>query len=283
MHGDQVFHFADAVTAGALAFTDAAEVEPQGSGARVPGGADQGGHHLVIHGAAELGVRVADDGDHGRALRFPFKHRFQGAFQDPPGPAGHDSWFPPDTISGPLFLARQLGLCCNVLAKEYDMDMLTTHLLSFLVGLVAGAGVLYWLLPARRQGSQLIRERDEARNALNHYRDQVDRHFLETADLVNDLTQSYRAVHQHSVPGRPRSVQRGGPPQGGGEEPGRGVRAGYAGLATAGLCPKAQGTLSEDFGLGKKKGRWALQPSGPGRGRARRGGGAATGLRGCGQ
>ena len=77
------------------------------------------------------------------------------------------------------------------------MDMLTTHLLSFLAGLVAGAGVLYWLLPARRQGSQLIRERDEARNALNHYRDQVDRHFLETADLVNDLTQSYRAVHQH--------------------------------------------------------------------------------------
>ena len=59
------------------------------------------------------------------------------------------------------------------------MDMLTTHLLSFLAGLVAGAGVLYWLLPARRQGSQLIRERDEARNALNHYRDQVDRHFLE--------------------------------------------------------------------------------------------------------
>ncbi len=77
------------------------------------------------------------------------------------------------------------------------MDMLTTHLLSFLVGLVAGAGVLYWLMPARRQGSQLIRERDEARNALNHYRDRVDRHFLETADLVNDLTQSYRAVHQH--------------------------------------------------------------------------------------
>ena len=51
------------------------------------------------------------------------------------------------------------------------MDMLTTHLLSFLAGLVAGAGVLYWLMPARRQGSQLIRERDEARNALNHYRD----------------------------------------------------------------------------------------------------------------
>ena len=81
VHGDQVFHFADAVAVGALAFADATEVEAQGGGARVPGGADQGGHHLVIHGAAELGMRVADDGDHGRVLRFPFEHRFQGAFR----------------------------------------------------------------------------------------------------------------------------------------------------------------------------------------------------------
>src|SRR5699024_10956259 len=87
--------------------------------------------------------------------------------------------------------------CCNTASKEYDMDMLTTHLLAFLAGLVAGAGLLYWLMPARRQASGLIRERDEAHNKLNHYRDEVDHHFLETAELVNDLTQSYRAVHQH--------------------------------------------------------------------------------------
>ncbi|HCE41483.1 MAG TPA: DUF1043 domain-containing protein, partial [Alcanivorax sp.] len=53
------------------------------------------------------------------------------------------------------------------------MDTLTTHLLTFLAGLILGAGLLYWLMPARRQGSRLIRERDEARNALNQYRDRV--------------------------------------------------------------------------------------------------------------
>ncbi|MCK2169504.1 YhcB family protein, partial [Thalassospira xiamenensis] len=71
------------------------------------------------------------------------------------------------------------------------MDMLTTNLISFAVGLVLGAGLLYWLLPARRQSSRVLRDRDDARQALNHYRDQVDHHFLRTAELVNELTNAY--------------------------------------------------------------------------------------------
>ena len=77
------------------------------------------------------------------------------------------------------------------------MDMLTTGVLCFAAGVVVGAGLLFWLLPARRQAGQLIRDRDEARQALNHYRDKVDDHFLQTADLVNDMTQAYRSVHEH--------------------------------------------------------------------------------------
>ena len=47
------------------------------------------------------------------------------------------------------------------------MDMLTTH--PSLPRRPVAACCFVLAAAARRQGSQLIRERDEARNALNHY------------------------------------------------------------------------------------------------------------------
>ena len=115
------------------------------------------------------------------------------------------------------------------------MDMLTTHLLSFLAGLVAGAGVLYWLLPARRQGSQLIRERDEARNALNHYHLSQGAHGLcSEAGRRKAAAKNLDAAFEPDTPA---------------SQP-----LDYA--------PKAQGTLSEDFGLGKKKADGPYSPVG---------------------
>lgn len=132
------------------------------------------------------------------------------------------------------------------------MDTLTTHLLTFLAGLIAGAGLLYWLMPARRQASQVIRERDDARNALNHYRDQVDRHFLETADLINELTHSYRTVHQHLSRGAHDLCSETGRKKAAAKS----LDATYEPEAPLSqpldYAPKAQGTLSEDFGLQKK-------------------------------
>lgn len=132
------------------------------------------------------------------------------------------------------------------------MDMLTTHLIAFVAGLIIGAGLLYFFLPARRQSSEIIRERDQARDALNQYRSQVDHHFLETAELVNDMTQAYRAVHQRLSEGARELCS----------EAGR-KRAVAKNLDTAGdkelplsppldYAPSAKGTLSEDFGLRKK-------------------------------
>ncbi len=138
------------------------------------------------------------------------------------------------------------------------MDMLTTGVLCFAAGVVTGAGLLFWLLPARRQAGQLIRDRDEARQALNHYRDKVDDHFLQAADLVNDMTQAYRSVHEHlskgvqvlcSEVGRKRAVAKSldSAPGNDNSEP-----------MTPPLdyAPSAKGTLSEDFGLQQK-------PTGP--------------------
>lgn len=90
------------------------------------------------------------------------------------------------------------------------MDMLTTGVLSFAAGVIVGAGLLFWLLPARRQAGQLIRDRDEARQALEHYRSQVDDHFLHTAELVNDMTQAYRTVHEHLSKGAQALCSEGG-------------------------------------------------------------------------
>ena len=138
------------------------------------------------------------------------------------------------------------------------MDMLTTGVLCFAAGVVVGAGLLFWLLPARRQAGQLIRDRDEARQALNHYRDKVDDHFLQPADLVNDMTQAYRSVHEHlskgaqvlcSEVGRKRAVAKSldSAPDKENSEP-MAPPLDYA--------PSAKGTLSEDFGLQQK-------PTGP--------------------
>ncbi|MCV6588239.1 MAG: YhcB family protein [Marinobacterium sp.] len=43
----------------------------------------------------------------------------------------------------------------------------------------------------------LQKELEAANNELNSYRDQVNGHFARTAELVNNLTESYREVHQH--------------------------------------------------------------------------------------
>ena len=134
------------------------------------------------------------------------------------------------------------------------MDMLTTGVLSFAAGVIVGAGLLFWLLPARRQAGQLIRDRDEARQALEHYRSQVDDHFLHTAELVNDMTQAYRTVHEHLSKGAQALCSEGGR-----------KRAAAKSLDSApnrdntdpinpplDYAPSAQGTLAEDFGLRRK-------------------------------
>ena len=93
---------------------------------------------------------------------------------------------------------------------------------------------------------------------MRQYRDKVEDHFLQTADLVNDMTQAYRSVHEHlskgaqvlcSEVGRKRAVAKSldSAPDKENSEP-MAPPLDYA--------PSAKGTLSEDFGLQQK-------PTGP--------------------
>src|SRR5690625_6384905 len=63
-------------------------------------------------------------------------------------------------------------------------------------GFICGTALVYLLLPARRHSKDLKKERDQALAALKQHQEKVDRHFLRTAELVNQLTVSYRAVHE---------------------------------------------------------------------------------------
>ncbi|MEE3322175.1 MAG: YhcB family protein [Pseudomonadota bacterium] len=143
------------------------------------------------------------------------------------------------------------------------MDMLTTGVLSFAAGVIVGAGLLFWLLPARRQAGQLIRDRDEARQALNHYREQVDDHFLHTAELVNDMTQAYRTVHEHLSRGAQALCSEGGRKRAVAKSLDSASNRENSNPVSPPLdyAPSAKGgTLAEDFGLRNNKAEGPFEP-----------------------
>jgi uncharacterized membrane-anchored protein YhcB (DUF1043 family) len=164
---------------------------------------------------------------------------------------------------GPAHAAvLQYGLSPGI--QESVMNWLNA-LAIFAVGVVSGALLLYLLLPARRQYGRLMRERDEARKALNDYRRQVDHHFVRTAELVNQMTESYRQVHEHLSSGARDLCSEAGrrlasdasldalsaEDTASAETPETGPPLDYA--------PSARGTLSEDYGL-EKKGATPFEP-----------------------
>lgn len=125
----------------------------------------------------------------------------------------------------------------------------------FVAGALVGALVLYFLLPARRQYGRLMRERNEAQKDLAQYRAEVDQHFVQTAELVNRLTDSYRQVHEHLSHGARDLCSESGRRMAADaslnalpddeslyeDSPGRGQPLDYA--------PSASGTLAEGYGL----------------------------------
>lgn len=135
---------------------------------------------------------------------------------------------------------------------------------ALVVGLVAGS-VLNRQLGS--SGAGLLRSReaqrqlDAMRQEQQHYRDQVTGHFQRTAELVNELTANYRAVHNHLAQGA-RDLC----PEGGGSMPHLpepAVQGGPRGSSMAGsplepprdYAPKGHsdiGALDEAYGLDKK-------------------------------
>lgn len=124
--------------------------------------------------------------------------------------------------------------------------------LVFLLGGVAGAACIWLLMPARRQHRQLQRERDEARQALQRYREEVDQHFLRTADSISQLTSAYQAVHEQLADGARKLCTEQGRRLALARSldllPGSDEQVGEEVRAPLDYAPSHKGTLAEDYG-----------------------------------
>lgn len=132
------------------------------------------------------------------------------------------------------------------------MEMLSSILLTFVAGAVIGAASAWLLLPARRNQRQLERERDEARQALARYREEVDQHFLKTADTVSQLTLAYKAVHEQLADGARKLCSEQGRRLALARSldllPGTEEQVGEEVRAPLDYAPSHQGTLAENYG-----------------------------------
>lgn len=73
------------------------------------------------------------------------------------------------------------------------------------IGLAIGAAVAYVLTRSdsklQQRNEELKKQLEEAGQDLATYKQEVANHFMKTADLVNNMTDSYRSVHEHLAQG----------------------------------------------------------------------------------
>jgi uncharacterized membrane-anchored protein YhcB (DUF1043 family) len=74
-------------------------------------------------------------------------------------------------------------------------------MLSFLLGTVIGCIVTYTVVARNNRTHQLQMELNELTDDFRDYRDQVTHHFMQTSELVQEMTQSYRSVYEHLANG----------------------------------------------------------------------------------
>lgn len=70
-------------------------------------------------------------------------------------------------------------------------------LITFALGLALGYAIHYFLNPDHDRNKALEAELEALRLENSRYHEQVTQHFQRTSELVQDMTQSYRAVYEH--------------------------------------------------------------------------------------
>ena len=82
------------------------------------------------------------------------------------------------------------------------MDTIWLILIGLAIGLVVG-GSLVWVLMPRPDGDVSVKQ-IKKENA--QFREEVNEHFVQTAELINQLTDSYKAVFDHLSDGAGKLV-----------------------------------------------------------------------------
>ncbi len=75
--------------------------------------------------------------------------------------------------------------------------LLLAALASGLTGVVVGVAVTRYLNPQRKENKALEARLEKAEEGLSEYQHQVTEHFTHTASLVNNLTESYKDIHEY--------------------------------------------------------------------------------------
>ncbi|WP_116651809.1 YhcB family protein [Wenzhouxiangella sediminis] len=81
---------------------------------------------------------------------------------------------------------------------------MTWGIIGLLVGLAVGAA-LVWLLVARRTHAPSV---NQLKAENERFREEVNAHFVQTAQLINELTDSYKKVFDHLSDGAERLVDK---------------------------------------------------------------------------
>ncbi|MGK0499513.1 MAG: uncharacterized membrane-anchored protein YhcB (DUF1043 family) [Oceanicoccus sp.] len=84
----------------------------------------------------------------------------------------------------------------------YSLELLlTVGLAATIIGLAIGFVIAQRLAPSQTSQRQLETHLTEMQEQQENYQHEVSEHFVETADLLNQLTSSYRNVHNHLAKG----------------------------------------------------------------------------------
>ena len=84
----------------------------------------------------------------------------------------------------------------------YSLELLITFSLAAIVfGLIAGYMIAQRTAPSRQSQHQLEDHLSKLQQQQEHYQHEVTEHFVETSDLLNQLTRSYHDVHNHLAKG----------------------------------------------------------------------------------
>lgn len=94
-----------------------------------------------------------------------------------------------------------------------EADLLIAATATLLVGALAGALLAAFFAPDNRKSRDLERRLNDTTDDLKAYRQEVSEHYAQTAQLIDDLTESYRKVHNHLAEGAATLLDtRGGRP-----------------------------------------------------------------------
>ncbi len=78
-----------------------------------------------------------------------------------------------------------------------DMIAILVAVACLIVGMIVGGFIGASSSKSAKEAKGLRSELDQAHDELGVYKEQVRQHFSRTSELVNNMTSSYRAVHEH--------------------------------------------------------------------------------------